>query len=825
MAGKKIGLVIGNNYPNSNKELKFAVCDAIKIKEILENKDICGFDEVKCLLDNTSMEASSAVERTLKSAENDLVFIYFSGHGKKDFENNLCLLFKNTEEDSLVTTSLTFDSISKFIRYPSRKSVIIVLDCCYSCVAGIKDGDINVTENLKELSGFGTIILTSTGLNGSPLAREDEKLGHGIFTYYLIEGLEKGYADENNDGFISIDDLYKYAFEMTVKKGSQSPKKEGSIEGTVFIGKNPLKIKEKEYELKKKKLIQSGTQLHHRILDISLNILRKSYFNPYLMDENEIKINGYLESHLNGDFSIENYSEIVQYLQGISKTELQSKIKVAGDRHKQEVENRKHREEAKKRQKEAGDHIVSDLNIHYIYKKGMAKHEYVVAIDYGTSRTGFAWSVFGTSDADKICMCNKWPSIGPSVPKTDSALLLNEKGELISWGFDAIKNYNSKENYFFDRIKMDLYDADSNRSRGIKIVECPENGPYRVINIEKNNIKEEKKFYSVDLIAMSLSIMKNEAINTIYGCLCKVQSKEEISNSIRWVITVPAHATDAQKLLMRKSAIKAGLISSSKECQKNLLLAYEPEMAALYYYNCTKNLGIFDNELVTVVVDAGGGTVDVSAHIFNPKSGFRKLNYNIVPRTSNAGSTYLDSNFKYYLSNLFSKEIIVAFCKEKKSEWYDLLFYSDSSWESIKRGFTQDTLKMLVNVRDIEDFINENLQYQTYSVKKELENIKRHRIVLSKETFYNRICSPVFENALRPIQYILQDLEEKKLQCDVLFFAGGLSCSPFFVDDVKKGTENRVKTYGDWVYNFEKESAILKGAVLFGNDPDRWFGS
>ena len=245
MTGKRVGLVIGNNYPNSDKELKFAVADAITMKEILENKDICGFDEVIDLVDRTSKEALVEVEKILKRAENDLVFIYFSGHGKKDFENDLCLLFNDTEEDTLLATSLTFDFINKCRRYPSRKSVIIILDCCYSGNAGIRDTD--VMEALKKHSGSGTIILTSTGLTGSPTAKEEEKLGHGVFTHYLIEGLERGHADKKGEGRISIDELYDYAFEKTTGSCSQSPKKEGSIEGTIFIGKNPLKIRENEY--------------------------------------------------------------------------------------------------------------------------------------------------------------------------------------------------------------------------------------------------------------------------------------------------------------------------------------------------------------------------------------------------------------------------------------------------------------------------------------------------------------------------------------------------------------------------------------------------
>lgn len=317
MTGKRVGLVIGNNYPNSDKELRFAVADAIAMKEVLLNKDICEFDEVIDLVDRTSKEALVEVEKILKRVDSDLVFIYFSGHGNKDFENDLCLLFNDTEEDTLLATSLTFDFINKCRRYPSRKSVIIVLDCCYSGAAGTRDTS-DVIEALKKHSGSGTIILTSTGLTGSPAAREEEKFGHGVFTNYLIEGLEKGYADKGN-GYISIEELYDYAFENTKSEGYQSPKKEGNIEGSIFIGRNPQKIREKEYNSKKSKLLSEYIRtLHPLILNESLTVLRKAYDVPPSLESVEETIYDLLNSLLKSELQPDNYSDAVQHLKGIS---------------------------------------------------------------------------------------------------------------------------------------------------------------------------------------------------------------------------------------------------------------------------------------------------------------------------------------------------------------------------------------------------------------------------------------------------------------------------------------------------------------------------
>ena len=56
MTSKRVGLVIGNNYPNSDKQLRFAVADALAMKEVMLNKDICGFDEVEESIDDTFVD-------------------------------------------------------------------------------------------------------------------------------------------------------------------------------------------------------------------------------------------------------------------------------------------------------------------------------------------------------------------------------------------------------------------------------------------------------------------------------------------------------------------------------------------------------------------------------------------------------------------------------------------------------------------------------------------------------------------------------------------------------------------------------------------------
>ena len=322
MTGKRIGLVIGNNYPDSKQELRFAVADALSMKEVLLNKDICGFDEVEESIDGTFVDARIKIEKILKNANHDdLVFIYFSGHGKKHLDNGLRLLFKDAKEDCPLATSLNFDYINRCMRYPSLKSVIIVLDCCYSGVAGIKGDDLE--EALSNYSsGSGTVILTSTGLIGSPKAKEDTELKHGVFTNYLLEGLENGGADEDEDGLIYMNDLYEYARSRTIKRSSQSPILKTQMEGKILIAKNPSKVKEKEFIRNKNKLVKNiQKELPATIYDISMNILVDSYEKPEELTETDGEIRNSLEDLLEGKISVKTYIHTVQCYLGNEEIE------------------------------------------------------------------------------------------------------------------------------------------------------------------------------------------------------------------------------------------------------------------------------------------------------------------------------------------------------------------------------------------------------------------------------------------------------------------------------------------------------------------------
>jgi uncharacterized caspase-like protein len=82
--------------------------------------------------------------------------------------------------------------------------------------------------------GKGKIILTASGAN--EVSAESDELQHGIFTHFLIKGLQ-GEADSDGDGLITVDEVYTYVSKQVPQATNQEqhPVKKGIVEGPLVL--------------------------------------------------------------------------------------------------------------------------------------------------------------------------------------------------------------------------------------------------------------------------------------------------------------------------------------------------------------------------------------------------------------------------------------------------------------------------------------------------------------------------------------------------------------------------------------------------------------
>jgi formylglycine-generating enzyme required for sulfatase activity/uncharacterized caspase-like protein len=221
----KVALLIGvSEYRAGFTPIPSAVKDVDALYRVLVDPERGDFlsENIICLKNPDRQKMEDAIHSLFHDRQKeDLVLFYFSGHGIKDAKNKLYLGTCITQKDnsgSLVPTSAV-DATTLHDRMESSKSQrkVIILDSCYSGAIAqgmtVKDDG---TVRLEDLGGKGRAILTSSTATQYSIGAEATEYGItglSIYTRYLVEGIETGAADLDEDDWISVDELHKYAAE------------------------------------------------------------------------------------------------------------------------------------------------------------------------------------------------------------------------------------------------------------------------------------------------------------------------------------------------------------------------------------------------------------------------------------------------------------------------------------------------------------------------------------------------------------------------------------------------------------------------------------
>jgi uncharacterized caspase-like protein len=182
--------------------------------------------------DATRLNIVEAIKDFMKSAiEEDVVIIYFAGHGAPDPSRPDVpfLLAYDSDLLRLASTAVEMKEIYDAIRYYIKaKKVIVFADACHS--AGIS-GDIAergqanvelVNRFLEEIARAGNSVLTFSASEASEFSQESPLWGggHGVFTYYVLEGL-KGKANTDSDPIVRLGELVDYV-NQNVRRDTKS---------------------------------------------------------------------------------------------------------------------------------------------------------------------------------------------------------------------------------------------------------------------------------------------------------------------------------------------------------------------------------------------------------------------------------------------------------------------------------------------------------------------------------------------------------------------------------------------------------------------------
>lgn len=238
MAGKYRALLIGNStYPadeHNLQTLKGPVKDIAAVNRALVDRSTGLFDDVDVTLlpETTSTRALRTLSKFFGGADrDDVLLVFFSGHGKLDQSGRLHLCMQDTETTDLLSTAVSSTRLNEFAEASRARNVVIVLDCCHA--GAFRGGDFG-----DAVAGPGRYVLTSC--RGTQLANDATvDNGTSYFTQHLVDGLLGAAADRDEDGFVDFSDLYSYVDRQLREDGKQIPQRRVDGDGDLPLARRP----------------------------------------------------------------------------------------------------------------------------------------------------------------------------------------------------------------------------------------------------------------------------------------------------------------------------------------------------------------------------------------------------------------------------------------------------------------------------------------------------------------------------------------------------------------------------------------------------------
>ena len=179
------------------------------------------------------------------TAPDDRVLIYFAGHGFISGGRGFLAPY-DIDLHNIAATAIPMETLGQLIGTKIKgKWKVLLTDACHS-------GAITPETDPKQLNQLlldvhqSIFSLTASRDREQSFESADWGGGHGIFTYYVVQGL-KGDADTNGDGVVTADELAEYVHtNVRNATGSrQNPTSErGSFDPNMLLAFNPDRAKE-----------------------------------------------------------------------------------------------------------------------------------------------------------------------------------------------------------------------------------------------------------------------------------------------------------------------------------------------------------------------------------------------------------------------------------------------------------------------------------------------------------------------------------------------------------------------------------------------------
>ena len=246
--GRLWAVVIGvSKYKNlaPKEQLEFAHRDAEDFAAFLRTPNGGGYPSSHLTVLTNEAATLSTIRSTLgttlpRSVEaDDMVVIFFAGHGIVEGERDGYLLAYDSDPQNLYATALQVSELNRIITERLKaRNVILIADACHSgqlgwTSRGAAESTVLVNRYLDEVgkSGKGVFRLLASRVDQRSYEGKHWGGGHGCFTWFLLEGL-RGRADRDKDGMVRVGELLEFITDNVPKatQALQHPRAAGDID-------------------------------------------------------------------------------------------------------------------------------------------------------------------------------------------------------------------------------------------------------------------------------------------------------------------------------------------------------------------------------------------------------------------------------------------------------------------------------------------------------------------------------------------------------------------------------------------------------------------
>ncbi|GJE96029.1 heat shock protein 70 family protein [Phanerochaete sordida] len=230
----------------------------------------------------------------------------------------------------------------------------------------------------------------------------------------------------------------------------------------------------------------------------------------------------------------------------------------------------------------------------------------VMAIDVGTTYSGAAYAILDPREVPRIQGVSRYPGQSSGDYKIPSVLYYTDDGRVRAVGAEA----------YVPGFELIVEDEDLIFVDWFKLHLCPESmDPDSARESELHPLPPNKSV--VDVLADFLAYL--------FACAKRYITETHASGTSLWnslegridfVLSHPNGWQGPQQAKMRHAAIKAGLVPDTPAGRARVHFVTEGEASLHYCVNSGLASDLIDEGERVMIIDAGGGTVDLSTYLF-----------------------------------------------------------------------------------------------------------------------------------------------------------------------------------------------------------------